>query len=147
MTQEEFIAAIVIPAGQSLREHDDVLARVGEKLRALPDEQQFRILFPIAVKSQNHGNFPVLAAATLLHRLSPECPISCEDAVQALLPEWDISIEQVPFYLAARFGPTRVLQAVASLEQKVTEKTQKVNLDTVSYWVHVYDGTWPPSKS
>jgi hypothetical protein len=147
MTQEEFMAAIAIPAGQSLREHDDVLARAGEELRALPDEQQFQILFPIALKSQNHGNFPVLDAATLLHRLSPECPISCEDAVQALLPEWDISIEQVPFYLAARFGPARIFQAVASLEQEVTEKTQKVNLDAVAYWVHVYEGNWPPSTS
>jgi hypothetical protein len=147
MTQEEFMAAIVIPPGQSLREHDAVLARVGEELRALPQEQQFRILFPIAVKSQDHGIFPVLDAATLLHRLSPECPVSCEDAVRALLPGWDISIEQVPFYLAARFGPARVFQAVASLEPEVTEKTQKVNLHTVSYWVHVYEGTWPPSKS
>jgi len=147
MTQEEFIAAIAMPPGQSLREHDDVLVRVGDELRALPDEQQFRILFPLAVKSQNHGHFPVLDSATLLKRLSPEPAISCEDAVRALLPEWDISIEQVPFYLAARFGPARVFEAVAKLKPEVTEKTQQVNLETVSYWVHVYEGTWPPTKS
>ena len=143
MTQEQFIAAIVIPPGQSDKDHDDVVARVGQELRKLPDEQQFRILFPIAVKRQGSGHFPVLDAAILLNRLSPACPVSCEDAVRALLPEWDISIEQVPFYLAARFGPARVYEAIAALESEVTDKNQKVNLDTVSYWVHIYEGTWP----
>jgi len=137
------MAAIAIPPGQSLREHDDVLARVGEQLRALPDEQQFRILFPLAVKSQYHGDFPVLDAAILLEKLSPECPISCEDAVSALLPEWDVSIEQVAFYLAARFGPARVYQAIASLEREVTDESRGGNLEAISYWVHVYEGTWP----
>jgi hypothetical protein len=140
------MAAIVCHPGESLREHDEVVARIGEELRKLTDDQQFRILFPIATKSQAHGDFPVLDAALLLHQLSPHCPITCEEAIRALLPEWDVSIEQVPFYLAARFGPARVLQAIASLGPAVTDKSQRVNLDTVSYWVHVYEGTWP-SKS
>jgi hypothetical protein len=124
MTLEEFTAALAIPPGESWHEHDEVLARVGEGLRELTQEQQFRILFPIAVKSQS-DDFPVLDAALLLHRLSPECPISCEDAVRALLPGWDISIEQVPFYLAARFGPARVFQAVANLSRKSLRKYRR----------------------
>lgn len=143
MTQEQFMAAVVSLPGESLQDHDDVVARVGEKLRNLPEEQQFGILFPIAIKSQNRGDFPVLDAALLLERLSPKCPVSCEDAVRALLPEWDISIEQVPFYLAAHFGSARVRQAIACLGPEVTEKSQKVRLDTVSYWVRINEGTWP----
>ena len=106
----------------------------------------FRFYFR-AVRSQWVGDFPVLDAALLLEELGPACPVSCEDAVRALLPEWDVSIEQVPFYLAARFGPARVHQAIAKLRPEVTEKNQQGNLDTVAYWVHVYDGTWPPNKS
>jgi hypothetical protein len=138
MTQEQFMAAVVSPPGESWQEHDDVVAHVGEELRKLTDEQQFRILFPIAVKSQGH-DFPVLDAAILLRRLSPECPISCDEAVRALLPEWDISIEQVPFYLAARFGSKRVREAVRNIEQEATGKPEKATLNTIIYWAGVYD--------
>ena len=147
MTQEDFVAAFRSPSADKTGGHDGIVARLRERLRQLPGEQQFQVLFPIAVRSQYVGDFPVLDAALLLEELRPECPISCEDAVRALLLEWDISIEQVPFYLAVRFGPARVHQAIANLQPEVTEKNRKVNLDTVSYWVHVYDGTWPPNKS
>jgi hypothetical protein len=139
MTQEEFIAALVCRPGESFREHDDVVAGVGEKLRQLLDEQQFQILFPIAVKSQSHGDFPVLDAAILLHRLSPECPVSCENAMMALLPEWDVSIEQVVFYLAARFGSERVREAICNVERQVTSERDKTTLRTIVYWVGIYD--------
>ena len=144
MTQEEFIAAFRSPTADRSGGHDGVVARLRERLRQLPGERQFEILFPIAVKDPYpEESPPVLDAALLLQELSPSCPISCEDAVRALLPEWSVSLEQVPFYLAACFGPRRVYEAIAALEPEVLDKSQKANLDTVSYWVHVYEGTWP----
>ena len=140
MTQEDFIAALVCRPNASLHDHDDVVANVGEKLRQLPDELQFQILFPIAVKSQGR-DLPVLDAAILLHRLNPACPVSCENAVRALLPEWDVSIEQVVFYLAARCGSERVKEATRTVEQQVTTERDKTTLRTIVYWVHIYDET------
>jgi hypothetical protein len=140
MTQEDFVAALVCRPNASLQVHDDVVASVGERLRQLPDEQQFQILFPIAVKSQSH-DLPVLDAATLLDRLSPACPVSCENAVMTLLPEWDVSIEQVVFYLAARFGSERVKEATRTIEQQVTTERDKTTLRTIVYWVGNYDET------
>lgn len=148
MTQQEFIEAFRDPSADRTGGHDGIVARLRERLRQLPSQQQFGILFPMTVKSPYvEGAPPVLDAALLLEELSPDCPISCEDAVRALLPEWSVSLEQVPFYLAGRFGPARVHQAIANLQPEVTDKNQKANLDTVSYWVHVYEGTWPPKKS
>ena len=145
MTQEDFIAEFNCPPDRT-GGHDEIVARLRERLQRLPHEQQFQVLFPIAVRSQCVGRFPVLDAARLLEELRPECPISCEDTVRALLLEWDPSIEEVPFYLAARFSAARVYQAIANLEPEVTEK-EKVRLDGVAYWIHIYEGTWPPKKS
>jgi hypothetical protein len=139
MTKEEFMSAIACRPGESLRDHDDVVNGVGEKLRKLTDEQQFQILFPIAVSSQSHGDFPVLDAAILLQRLSPECPIVCEDAIMALLPEWDVSIEQVVFYLVARCGSKRVREAASDVERQITSERDKATIRAVVYWVGIYD--------
>jgi hypothetical protein len=126
-------------------EAERFFAKVREELRRLDDAQQFDILFPVAVKQQ--WNAPSYTAALLLRELSPACPFSCEDAVRALLPEWDVSIEEVPFYLAARFGPTRIRQAIANLEPGVTDKSEKVNLETVAYWLDAYEATYPSINS
>jgi hypothetical protein len=148
MTQQDFIVAFTNPSPEDKAGGDEaVIAKLEHRLRQLPSEQQFQVLFPIAVKSPYSGDFPVLDAACILEKLSPACPLSCEDAVRALLPEWDVSLEQVPFYLAAKFGTALVQAAVADLKSEVTDKDHNSRLDTVSYWVHVYDGTWPPNKS
>jgi hypothetical protein len=144
MTQQEFISALV---GPSADEHELVFRQVRERLRRLTDEQQFRILFSIAVKSQLTGNFPVCDAAIILRELSPDCPLSCEDAVRGLLPDWDISIEEVPFYLAARFGSHRVRQAVQLVGQDATSSSDKQMLSTVLYWLGRYDDTYPQTNS
>lgn len=146
MTAADFIAAFRGPCEESAGGHDSLIARLREQLQGLPGEQQFQILFPIAVKNPYVGEFPVLDAARLLRELNPDSPLSCEEAVSALLPEWSASLEEVPFYLAKRFGPSRVYEAVASLGAGLTDKSQRSSLDTVAYWVHVYEGTWPVNQ-
>lgn len=143
MTREEFIAAFMRAPTETGENYDEIVTGLRERLRELSAKQQFQILFPIAVKNPYVGDFPVLTAAELLEELSPECPISCEEAIRALLPEWSVSLEQVPFYLAARFGPKCVFQTVSNLETELKDESQRATLRTVSYWVHVREGTWP----
>ena len=143
MTEQDFIAAFQDPPADVTGGHDRIIAQLRDRLRCLSSEQQFQILFPIAVKNPYIGNFPVLDAALLLKELSPSCPISCEEAIRALLPEWSVSLDQVPLYLAACFGPPHLHRAIANLGSELTNKSQRSSLEAVSYWVHVYEGTWP----
>jgi hypothetical protein len=71
----------------------------------------------------------------------------CEDAVRALLPDWDISIEEVPFYLAARFGSPRVRQAVQFVGQDATSPSEKQMLSTILYWLGCYDDAYRQTNS
>lgn len=137
MTRDEFHTKLMTARDLTSDEHERVFLSVRERLRGLDDARQFEILFPVAVKAQHHA--PSCPASELLCELSPACPLSCEDAIRALLPEWDVSIEEVPFYIAARFGVARVRIAIDRLTSEVGGDSEKQRLETVAYWIGKYE--------
>lgn len=142
MTQDQFITEITVPADNRNPDvYEAAFRRVRERLRGFEDRARFDILFPISVKAQ--WNAPSAPAAQLLRELSPVCPLSCEEAVRALLSDWDISIEEVPFYIAARFGVARVRQAVDRLASERLADSEMRNLKAVSYWIDRYEEAYP----
>ena len=146
MTREQFIAESTVPCDNRDPERSEaIFRRVRERMRRLDDEHRFGILFPVSVKAQ--WDAPSCSAAQLLRELSPACPLSCEDAVRALLPSWDVSLEELPFYLAARFGPIRVREAVDRVEVLVESESDKQSLKSVRYWLDVYERTFPENPS
>jgi hypothetical protein len=112
-----------------------------ERLRALPGTLVFEAFFPIAVREQWHG--PALGAASVLFVVRPECPLSCKDAIRALLEDWAPSIEEVPWYLADCFGKEVTLKVIEELSSEPLSKRQRTYLDTVQYWVDIYFGFTP----
>src|SRR5436190_128401 len=89
------------------------LAPLAETLQHIESTTAFRALFPFAAHSQENG--PAAPAAWLLRRVNPKCPILCRQAVEEMLTDWDVSIEEVPFYLAEQFGVEAVRSTVAQL--------------------------------
>jgi hypothetical protein len=81
---------------------------------------------------------PAAPAALLLRRVNPKCPISCRDAIQEMLTDWDVSIEEVPFYLAEQFGVPKVLATLDEIGSTVSDETQTTLLGTVRYWLRGY---------
>src|SRR5262249_26330887 len=79
-----------------------------QQLRLMDQSDLFNSLFPLAIQRQQAG-LPVAYAAVALFITSPKSTISCKDAVAALLPQWEGSIEEVPFYLARNFGAEAVV--------------------------------------
>lgn len=114
--------------------------RLREELRRLNDAEQFEILFPVAVKPQPEA--PSYDAALFLRELSPACSLSCEDAVRALLPGWDVSIEEVPFYLASKFGPGLIRQTVERLKAEITDEGQNASLKIILHWLDSYEASY-----
>lgn len=114
------------------------LAPLTQRLRQEPDAEVFHLLFQFAAHSQNTG--PAAPAAWLLRRLNPKCPVACRKAVSEMLQDWDVSIEEVPFYLAEQFGSDAVREAVAGLRLEKTCESEISSLDTINYWLGCYDG-------
>lgn len=118
---------------------EEELADLLTRLRATDSGVAFRALFPFAAHSQDRG--PAAGAAWLLRRVNPKCPISCREAIQEMLGDWDVSIEEVPFYLAEQFGVATVRETVAELRTICAETDQVTLLDTIEYWLRCHEET------
>jgi hypothetical protein len=119
------------------RDWEIELAPFMERLRQLDSTENFHPLFQFAAHSQSDG--PAAPAALLLKVLNPRCPLSCREAVQEMLDDWDISIEEVPFYLAGQFGVLEVKAKVADLRLSCTDKNRVTLLDTIEYWLRCFE--------
>jgi hypothetical protein len=114
------------------------LAQSIDSLRQFDERELFDTLFFLSVRQQGDG-LPVAYAAVALKELNPKCLISPRQALEAVLPEWDISIEEVVFYLMRQFGMNAMRSAqleiqadsnLASIEEK--------RLKTVMYWAQIW---------
>lgn len=135
MTRDEIIMA--------MREanHDGQWRRLCERLRRMECSEVFHALFPIAAEAQRHA--PAYDAACLLFDVKPACPVPCKDAIRSMLPHWDISIEELPWYLAGYFGEAAVRQAIEELRGDMLSQQERVSLDTVRYWVEIFSMLGP----
>jgi hypothetical protein len=104
-------------------------------LQGVPGPVIFNALFPIAVREQGEASGPVAFSAVALHALNPPCQLPIDDAVGSLLPSWDISIEEVPWYIAKQFGRDAVLASVERIRAQQTDQTALTRLRTIEYWI------------
>jgi hypothetical protein len=113
------------------------LAPIAQRLSQADSAATFHILFQFAAHSQDHG--PAGPAAWLLRHVNPLCPITCRAAVHEMLRDWDVSIEEVPFYLAEQFGVAAVRAAVEEHRTVSTDRTSATLLGTIEYWLGCYE--------
>ena len=92
--------------------------------------QHFATVFAHAIEQQAIGA-AVYDAAKLLHDANLTCRISCEEAIIAMLPNWDVSIEEVPWYLKNQFGKDRVSEGVERVRKRVSSDQEQRKLDTI----------------
>jgi hypothetical protein len=125
--------AIVARVAEAKSQRD--LPQLLQDLVSLDPHLLFKALFPIATKRQGVENGPVAFSAYALYNLDPLCDIAAEDAIQMLIRnEWDISIEEVPWYLTNQFGYECVKQCVQDLQRTMTDDEACVRLRTILYW-------------
>jgi hypothetical protein len=105
-------------------------------LAGAPGAVLFDALFPISVREQGETSGPVAMSAYALHALNPPCRLSVDDAVASLLPTWDISIEEVPWYLVKQFGREAVLASVKRLRARERDPLAVTRLRTIEYWAN-----------
>jgi hypothetical protein len=104
-------------------------------LDGVPGSVLFNALYPVAVREQGQASGPVAMSAYALYALNPPCRLPVDDAVAALLPSWDISIEEVPWYLVKQFGREAIGESVERLRARESDQTSLTRLKTIEYWV------------
>ncbi len=92
------------------------------RIRQAEDHNIFDVLFPLAC-SRFKPSEPLYGmeafAAHILFYLKPSCPISCMDAIRRVSrSDWNLSLKEVPWYLASFFGTDMVDGIIDELEQE-----------------------------
>ncbi|MEZ6136328.1 MAG: hypothetical protein R3C53_15645 [Pirellulaceae bacterium] len=125
--------AIVARVAEAKTQRD--LPQLLQDLESVDPHLLFKTLFPIATNRQGVEYGPVAFSAYTLYNLEPPCAIAAEDAIQMLIDnEWDISIEEVPWYLTNQFGYECVKRCVQDFQCTMTEDEACVRLRTILYW-------------
>jgi len=73
-------------------------------------------------------------AGKLLLALKPPCSSDVAATIKQILPTWDYSIEQLPWYFEAVVGREVVLRALDTLRQCSSEEEQRA-IETFRYWL------------
>ncbi|MFG6442806.1 hypothetical protein [Roseateles sp. LKC17W] len=74
-------------------------------------------------------------AGRLLAKLKPKAPVDLQAALEAVLPAYNPSIEELPFFLADRCGGEAVLQALRRLETGGEDPRHQAAAKTMRWWL------------
>ncbi len=121
----------IVRSGNTLRD----LPSIVEKLSVFNESELFDTLFPNSIRRQSPGK-GVAFSAYALNELNPKATISLEEAIDSLLLEWDISIEEVVFYLSKQFGKENIELKAKETKGSLTGE-EIVRLETIEYWLGI----------
>jgi hypothetical protein len=123
---------------ESLYSRKHTLHQLRVKLQGLPPLQRAEALLDVfADRTRPETAYADQElAGQLLVALVPECRRSLDEILLATAPCWNVSVEQLPFYLREVFGRERVLQAARSLRARFPADTREaLALETVHWWL------------
>ena len=99
---------------------------------AAPKEVYFGIM--AAFRVARFG--PQEVAGRLLMGIKPRPRQSLEAIVRDLLPTWDLSVEELPWYLAEKFGASELRSTLDALEVEGTRTDQElVAIRAFRFWL------------
>ncbi len=81
--------------------------------------------------------------------LRPPCHLPLKVALRDSLPRWNLSVEQLPWYLWQVFGREAVLQALQEIEAEDSlSEAHRTGITTCRYWLRADKGmALPPGGS
>jgi len=105
-----------------------------------PEREQFFGLFSFFYDPtlQENAYQRQQLAATILYEISPSCPLNLDGVIYAMPKYWDLSIEELPWYLCKVFGKLKVQEFLEELLSDVKEGEIKKSFKTMLFWVKGY---------
>lgn len=98
----------------------------------IDSNELFDFLWRRAVKPQSAGGHVLISALTL-YKLNIACSLTAEQAIEQMCLGWDVSLEEVPWYLANQFSKEEIVELTKKMHFEKEE--QNTRLKTISYWI------------
>jgi hypothetical protein len=119
--------------GDSAREFDDLVTILEHADRL---ELFWGLYGVFTAKCHEPRRYPSQAlAGSLLLRFRPPCPLPAYEAVRNVLLGWEVSVEELPWYLALACGEDAVWNAISQLDAEPLGERERLVLHTFRFWV------------
>lgn len=108
------------------------------KLQQLPAAQRAEALLGVfADESRSETAFgDQEVAGQLLVAVRPECARSLDEVLRSTASTWNVSVEELPFYLRDVFGRDEVVEAATRLASDYPAESREARaLGTVRWWL------------
>jgi hypothetical protein len=76
-------------------------------------------------------------AGGLLWKLKPKYKRNLQEDIKRSLQNWDVSVEELPWYFAEVVGIKKVLETVESILTEPIDETSRKKAETYLYWLSV----------
>jgi hypothetical protein len=109
-------------------------------LRKEPTPELFTELYSVFL-DESRGERSYLEqqyAGTLLWHVRPLCPMELRTALRGVLRNYNLSVEELPWYFVGYFGMEPVNQALEELQTCDMSEGEAESLRTLRYWVASY---------
>jgi len=104
------------------------------------DREVFFGLFPFFYDPNLQENFfsRQELAGKILYKVKSECPLDIDGALYAAPGQWEVSVEELPWYFCSKFGRDKVQQFITELMPDIVDDRLREKYKTMLFWVEMY---------
>jgi hypothetical protein len=132
------VAALVAARAARIGDRDPQQRRqLAERLSKLEAAEVGDGLLEVFMRGEGppSGSSAQELAGHLLLTLEPPTSLQLEDILRALLPRYELSVEQLPSYLTAVFGEAEVIGVLNRLESELSPEAERRAVATLQFWL------------
>lgn len=118
----------------ALRSKKHTPVQLQQKFNSVPDAEKFHAILSVFTESNVYADQQ--SAGKLLVDYKPQCDDSLTEILTSIAPTWNLSVEELPFYLSDVFGAQVVATSAIMLSEEMAENsTERKALETVAWWL------------
>jgi hypothetical protein len=113
-----------------------------EVLRRQPGDEAFDALMEVFCNADRPASryLDQEYAGRLLLALKPPSPSNVQAVIKRILPTWNLSIEELPWYFEEVIGRDALLAALDALDTQVCSEQERKAIETFRFWIRARSG-------
>ena len=119
---------------EALRSNKHTLPQLSRKLESVLSAEQFLALLSVFTETNHYGHQQTAAKLCLDHE--PICDEALSGILTSIAPTWNLSVEELPHFLAKCFDRQTVVECATDLALNHHDgTTERKALETVAWWL------------
>jgi hypothetical protein len=137
MNREEITKLIIERAKRFGPDNHQQIKQLSFALSKSDPEEVFYGLYMVFL-TESPQPFPQQElAGKLLFILKPKVNLELAPVIECVLENWDVSVEELPFYFRDIFGIELVSASIGSIGSNEMNEVQRKNLETMKWWLRL----------